>query len=74
MKAGDRYKFLYPDDESYTLLIYKVEEIDLGSYECCAKNKGGKASQSAELIITGKCSFSLHIYVCKHARQETCTH
>ena len=56
MKPGDRYKFLYPDDESYTLLIYKVEESDLGKYECCAKNKGGKVAKIAELIITGKYS------------------
>jgi hypothetical protein len=53
LKAGERYKFLYPDEESFTFLIYKVEESDLGTYECCAVNKGGKVSQSAQLIITG---------------------
>lgn len=54
IQAGGRYKLLYPDDESFTLLVQKVEEADQGKWECRAGNKGGEVVSVAQLKITGR--------------------
>jgi len=53
LSATDRVKFLSPDSRTFILIVSRVEEADLGVYECRARNKVSTQSSKAKLIITG---------------------
>jgi len=53
LAASDRVKFLSPDSRTFILLVSRVEESDVGVYECRATNKVASQSSKATLIITG---------------------
>jgi len=57
LTASDRVKFLSPDSRTFILILSRVEESDLGVYECRATNKVSTQSSKARLIITGSCRF-----------------
>lgn len=44
-------------DGVYSLTIKDVGNDDVSSYTCCAKNKYGEATESAELTVIRKCFF-----------------
>ena len=54
LTASDRVKFMTPDSRTFILLVSRVEESDLGVYECRASNKVSSQSSKAKLIITGR--------------------
>jgi len=54
LTASDRVKFMTPDSRTFILLVSRVEESDLGVYECRATNKVSSQSSKAKLIITGR--------------------
>ena len=53
LRASDRVKFLSPDSWTFILRLSRVEEADLGVYECRATNKLSTQSSKAKLVITG---------------------
>lgn len=42
-------------DGIYSLNIQDLEDDDVASYTCSAKNEHGEASESADLTLIGKC-------------------
>ncbi|XP_063930937.1 obscurin isoform X4 [Zophobas morio] len=52
IEAGGKYKFLYEDEESMSLVIKDVQKEDAGKYECTAENEIG--SDTAEMTLTVK--------------------
>ncbi len=52
IESGGRYKFLYEDEESYTLVIKNCKKEDAGSYRIHAENDLGEAQTSAKLTVT----------------------
>lgn len=52
IEPGGKYKFLYEDEESMSLVIKDVQKEDAGSYQCTAENELG--SDSAEMTLTVK--------------------
>lgn len=54
LEPSDRIKLTSPDSKTYQLTLDRIEEEDLGVYECKATSKAGVMSSKAKLIITGK--------------------
>jgi len=60
LTASDRVKCLSPDSRTFILMVSRVDESDLGVYECRATNKVSTQSSKAKLIITGsRCTAKL---------------
>ncbi|XP_067145351.1 LOW QUALITY PROTEIN: obscurin-like [Centruroides vittatus] len=57
IKASDRVRFLFEDDESYTLIIKNVKKEDAGKYKVTAKNDMGEVEESCKLTVTCPPSF-----------------
>ena len=53
LETTDRCKFLSTDSQTWILILTRVEESDLGVYECRATSKAGTLSSKARLVITG---------------------
>ena len=53
IEAGDKYKFLFEDEETYSIIISDVNEDDMNKWKIKAVNEEGDVSSSARLIITG---------------------
>jgi len=51
---SDRIKILSPDPKTNILIINRVEEGDMGVYECKGSSKAGTLSSKAKLVITGE--------------------
>ena len=51
IEVGERYKFLYEDEESYTLVIKNTRKVDEGMYRIEAVNDLGSAETSAKLTV-----------------------
>lgn len=49
--VDERHRFLYEDEESYSLLIKSVKRTDAGEYTLQAVNHLGKAETSAKLYV-----------------------
>lgn len=54
IKPEGRYKFLYEDEESLTLIIKNVNPRDGGSYKIVAKNELGEDCTELSLVVKGK--------------------
>ncbi|XP_064214157.1 obscurin isoform X3 [Tribolium castaneum] len=52
IEAGGKYKFLYEDEETMSLVIKDVQKEDAGKYLCTAENEIG--SDTAEMTLTVK--------------------
>ncbi|XP_068917953.1 obscurin isoform X7 [Tenebrio molitor] len=52
IEAGGKYKFLYEDEETMSLVIKDVQKEDAGKYQCTAENEIG--SDTAEMTLTVK--------------------
>lgn len=52
IEAGGKYKFLYEDEESMSLVIKDVQKEDEGKYICSAENELGE--DTAEMTLTVK--------------------
>lgn len=50
---GNKYQFLFEDDESHTLIVNDLGILDAGEYSVAASNKLGKA-ESAYKIKSGE--------------------
>ncbi|XP_013791324.1 roundabout homolog 2-like, partial [Limulus polyphemus] len=50
--AGERYRFLFEDEESYALIIKNVTKKDAGTYSVVAKNDIGEVNTSCQLTVT----------------------
>lgn len=46
---GNKYQFLFEDDESHTLIVNNLGLLDSGEYSVSASNKLGKAESSYKL-------------------------
>ena len=55
--AGDRFKFIYPDQESAALIINKVTGDDVGTYKVTLSNDLGEASTEGKLTLSGAPQF-----------------
>ena len=55
--AGDRHKFVYPDQESVALIINKVTGDDVGTYKVTLSNDLGEASTEGKLALSGAPQF-----------------
>ena len=51
IEVGERFKFLYEDEESYTLVIKNTRKDDQGMYRIEATNDLGSAETSAKLTV-----------------------
>lgn len=51
IKVDERHRFIYEDEESYSLLIKSVKRTDAGQYKLKAVNHLGKAETSAKLYV-----------------------
>ncbi len=56
--AGDRHKFVYPDNESVALLISKVCGEDVGTYKVTLSNDLGEACTEGKLQLSGAPQFA----------------
>lgn len=54
VKASGRFKFLFEDDESMTLVIKNVVADDAGIYKIVAKNELGEDTTELKLTVKGK--------------------
>ncbi|RWS07258.1 muscle M-line assembly protein unc-89-like protein, partial [Dinothrombium tinctorium] len=50
--ADERHKFLFEDQESYTLVVKSVKTEDSGNYKLIAKNDLGEVETGANLTVT----------------------
>lgn len=57
IEPGSKYKLLYEDAESMSLLIKGVTAEDAGAYEICAANEMGMDTQQMNLIVKSKYNF-----------------
>ena len=57
LAAGDRHKFVYPDQESVALIISKVAPEDVGTYKVTLSNDLGQASTEGKLALSGAPQF-----------------
>ena len=55
MKIGGRIKQLWEDEESVTLIVKNVTEMDAGTYKVKAKNDLGEVESTCKMII--RCNF-----------------
>ena len=46
---GNKYSFLFIDDESYTLIVNELSVLDAGEYTVTASNKNGEATSVLKL-------------------------
>lgn len=53
IKAEGRYKFLFEDQETITLVIKNVNPRDCGSYKIIAKNELGEDCTELSLMVKG---------------------
>ena len=61
---GTHFNFLFPDDETFSLVINDVQPTDSGSVTCRATNKHGEVSVKAKLHVQGMAMISydfLHV-------------
>ncbi|XP_064466282.1 obscurin-like isoform X4 [Ornithodoros turicata] len=57
IEAGGRYRFLYEDEETITLVIKNVQKSDAGTYSVTAKNELGSADTKCKLIVHSPAAF-----------------
>ncbi|XP_076316761.1 protein Obscurin-like isoform X4 [Tachypleus tridentatus] len=57
IEAGQRFRFLYDDDENYSLVIKNVRKEDGGSYSAKVTNDLGEAEASCTLTVTAHPKF-----------------
>ncbi|XP_064646398.1 twitchin-like isoform X5 [Lineus longissimus] len=50
--AKDRYKFLFVDDDTYSLVIQDSQPEDTGLYTCIARNKHGECKADVKLTVS----------------------
>ncbi|XP_054168063.1 obscurin-like [Oppia nitens] len=51
IESSERYKYLYEDEESYTLVVKNTRKDDEGVYRLEAVNEMGRTDTSAKLIV-----------------------
>ena len=68
--AGDRFKFVYPDQETIALIINKVSGDDAGTYKVTLSNDLGEASTEGKLTLSGAPQFKEKIEDQKTAIDE----
>ena len=68
--AGDRFKFVYPDQETIALIINKVTGDDVGTYKVTLSNDLGEASTEGKLTLSGAPQFKEKIEDQKTAIDE----
>lgn len=51
IEAGGRYRFLFEDEESMTLVIKNTKKSDAGIYSVVAENESGTANTECRLTV-----------------------
>ncbi|XP_040072551.1 obscurin isoform X2 [Ixodes scapularis] len=57
IEAGGRYRFLFEDEESMTLIIKNVTKADSGKYSVVAENELGSANTDCKLTVNSLPAF-----------------
>jgi len=57
LEAGDRHKFVYPDNDTVAIIINKVCGDDVGTYKAVLHNDLGECSTEAKLMLAGAPQF-----------------
>ncbi|KAF7281172.1 hypothetical protein GWI33_005044 [Rhynchophorus ferrugineus] len=68
IEAGSKYKFLYEDEESMSLVIKDVRSEDAGIYKITAENELGSDSAEMKLIVKERRVFYTEEYFEKETR------
>lgn len=57
IEAGGRYRFLFEDEESMTLVIKNTKKSDAGTYSVVAENESGTANTDCRLTVNSTPTF-----------------
>ncbi|XP_075733476.1 obscurin isoform X5 [Rhipicephalus microplus] len=57
IEAGGRYRFLFEDEESMTLVIKNTKKSDAGTYSVVAENESGTANTHCRLTVNSTPTF-----------------